>query len=730
MKAVVMETRKNEAAVLLKDGTFRIVKGKYTVGQVIELKGSARPVPRRWMAAAAALVVAAGIGSGLWIDGNYVAYGEVSLDINPSIVYTVNKRSRVLKVRAVGSEAEQVVESLEKDGIRFAEVSDAIEKTMGLLETEGYIDEEQEEYVLLNVSTDNARVKEAVTSAVQSGMERSLEHAHALSFRIEHSDRATARRAAQRNMSVGRYAAWEQAEDGTEPETYAEKPVREILDRPGDARNDQPSRTDLPGQLSGGVSGPENSAAPEEAEAAADGRADELEKTDAVSLPEPEKKPEGTPQPVQEAPLEEDKDFTGEKRSLENPGRKETGAVKEESTPETGAQGSPAAVRESAPPAEERKEKAGTPPAEEKDPEIGQDTEKRQEQDLPKAEAPEQRPGGKSPADTLGKDQMDRAGVTAPPEKEEGDKAVLPESGPEAGSAEKKAEEPAELQEKAIPEGKPEDGIQPGASLSLEKGQTEAMPIGRQPEPEASLLQTKTPASGEADQAPEKEKPDASENAEKAGTDAENPDLTARAAENPEDQDLVFDFGTRQVSVAPEAEHQKAEPGRALGRTEVEELAEIAEGILAQWKPEDSVKSLVREIRNAFSEEAGTLRGSEQKNREEEPDRTLDLDSQRENAEGMALPGMEGQERQETKFGAGETMQVPPQTGSSEMETGKAAAAEQIPGGEPDGERKRSGEYPSDTERSAPDRMNQNGQERPGASQEPGERMPGGDFHR
>ena len=140
MKAIVMETRGREAAILLRDGTFRTVKGRYSVGETIDCQETVRPAFRKWMAAAAAAVIMIGTGGGFWYDANYVAYAEISLDINPSIVYTVNKRSRVLSVRAVNDEASETVSALEKEGIRFMPVAEAIDRTMTLFENEGYLD--------------------------------------------------------------------------------------------------------------------------------------------------------------------------------------------------------------------------------------------------------------------------------------------------------------------------------------------------------------------------------------------------------------------------------------------------------------------------------------------------------------------------------------------------------------------------------------------------------------
>ncbi len=245
MKAIVMETRGKEAAILLKDGTFRAVKGKYSVGETIDYQETIRPAFRKWMAAAAAAVIMIGTGGGFWYDANYVAYAEISLDISPSIVYTVNKRSRVLSVRAVNDEASETVSALEEEGIRFMPVAEAIDRTMTLFENEGYLDAENEDYVLMNVSADNAGIQERVISEIETGMGRAMERDPSMEYRVDHSDRATARRAEENDMSTGRYAVWEQEGAGRKPEEYAEMPVRELMGKPDKNAPEAPEKGGL-----------------------------------------------------------------------------------------------------------------------------------------------------------------------------------------------------------------------------------------------------------------------------------------------------------------------------------------------------------------------------------------------------------------------------------------------------------------------------------------------------
>ena len=254
MKAVVLETRGNEAAVLVEDGTVRIAHGSYSVGDTIEYNEVPRLRPRYWAAVAAVVIAAVGISAGLWVDRNYITYAEVSLDVNPSIVYSINKRDRVLSVQAANEDAEDVVEQLNQESIRFTPLSEAVERTMDILEGEGYLSEETDDYVLINVSADDESRQNRLVDEVEDAMTQTMEQDSTLEYHIDRSDRNTARKAKNNGMSTGRYAAWQEASkverDGGKPsrDDYATKPVREIImGKGGPAQDEQTPGGQVPG---------------------------------------------------------------------------------------------------------------------------------------------------------------------------------------------------------------------------------------------------------------------------------------------------------------------------------------------------------------------------------------------------------------------------------------------------------------------------------------------------
>ena len=232
MKAVVLETRNREAALLLEDGTVRRVRGQYQVGQTLEYAEAAGPSLRQWAAAAAAMALLLTGSAGLWFDRNYRAYAEVSLDVNPSIVYTLNSRNRVLRVRAANDDAAAIVEALNAEGVRFDALDDALDRTLDLLEGAGYLDAAQADYVLVNVSADDAARRERLTEQADTALKRTKASDPTLEYRVDESDRATAREAEAQGMSAGRYAAWRKASasgDAPALEDFARIEVRGIL---------------------------------------------------------------------------------------------------------------------------------------------------------------------------------------------------------------------------------------------------------------------------------------------------------------------------------------------------------------------------------------------------------------------------------------------------------------------------------------------------------------------
>lgn len=167
MKAVVLEIRGKEAVVLTTDGEIIKIKQKnLKTGDTIELSEkqlNGKRIPLQAVlrygsiAAAAALFMG---GAGMYSYNNVMACSYVSLDADTSIEFTLNRKNLVLDVTALDEEAAELVQELKTEGIRKSTLSEAMEKTAVLLEKYGYLDTEATDYVLVNVSCDDEKIRD------------------------------------------------------------------------------------------------------------------------------------------------------------------------------------------------------------------------------------------------------------------------------------------------------------------------------------------------------------------------------------------------------------------------------------------------------------------------------------------------------------------------------------------------------------------------------------------
>lgn len=153
MKALVVEIRNGRAAALREDGVVVTVKRKCSVGDTIELPAKVRRFPGiRGMAAAAAVLILC-FGTGGYGYMTAMACSYVSVDMNPSVEFTLNRLDRVIGVEGINEDGVLLAKALAEDGISGLSLSEALDKTAALLpEAE---ETEEENCLLLNVTSDS-----------------------------------------------------------------------------------------------------------------------------------------------------------------------------------------------------------------------------------------------------------------------------------------------------------------------------------------------------------------------------------------------------------------------------------------------------------------------------------------------------------------------------------------------------------------------------------------------
>ncbi len=173
MKAVVLEIKDGKAAVLKKNGEIIMIKqNELQVGDTIEIFGSTRgegigPIAAEGMKrlVAAAFVAAIAVG-GCWTTYNTAfAASYVSLDINPSIEFELNRWNRIIGVTSINDDAVPIVQELETKNIKGKSISQAIDTTTAVLKENNYL-KEAENFILVNVSSSEEDRTETLTSII------------------------------------------------------------------------------------------------------------------------------------------------------------------------------------------------------------------------------------------------------------------------------------------------------------------------------------------------------------------------------------------------------------------------------------------------------------------------------------------------------------------------------------------------------------------------------------
>ncbi len=159
MKSVVLEIKGKFAAVLSDDGSIKKVKNKnYVIGQEIwsiqkeeDLKMMKLPITRKMaLCASCAAIMLFGTGAGIWA---YAApYSYVSLDVNPSIEYTLNRLDRVIQVEAVNDDGQAILDELNMTDLKNKSIEDAILATVQQISDEGYFKESNPELMTATAS--------------------------------------------------------------------------------------------------------------------------------------------------------------------------------------------------------------------------------------------------------------------------------------------------------------------------------------------------------------------------------------------------------------------------------------------------------------------------------------------------------------------------------------------------------------------------------------------------
>ena len=171
MKGIIVEIRGTHAAALSDEGCIIRIRNKnYAIGQVIEMEKRifGKPVKTVAMAAAAAALTLM-FGVSAW--AYCTPYTYVSLDVNPSIEYSVNRFGRVLSAKAVDQDAVKVLEQLR---LKNQSIDDAVRSTVQQIDKEGYFQSDDPGGIVIATYSENEQNAEELATDLQDTAEQGV----------------------------------------------------------------------------------------------------------------------------------------------------------------------------------------------------------------------------------------------------------------------------------------------------------------------------------------------------------------------------------------------------------------------------------------------------------------------------------------------------------------------------------------------------------------------------
>jgi septal ring factor EnvC (AmiA/AmiB activator) len=174
MKAVILEINDGFVAALSDDGSITKEKNKnYKIGQVINMKNSKSNKFNKiamWASSAAAFVLVCGVGAWAYVS----PYTYVSLDVNPSIEYSVNRFDRVLNVKAVNDDGEELLKEINLDDLTNKSIEDALKITVNEISEAGYFSGDIVGGIIIATSADNTEKAEELAEELKTAVEEQV----------------------------------------------------------------------------------------------------------------------------------------------------------------------------------------------------------------------------------------------------------------------------------------------------------------------------------------------------------------------------------------------------------------------------------------------------------------------------------------------------------------------------------------------------------------------------
>ncbi len=232
MKAVVAQIVGRQAVLLTENGTFVKVKNqRYRLGQQIAYFQKRRQLPKPIVMAASLVIFLLG---GTFLAALRLPYSYVSIDVNPSIEYTLNWFDRVISLSAVNEDAKPLALQLEQVGVMNQSAETAIDMTIKGLDELKYFSDDAENDVVIAVASMGLKDVNGLSKRLQSSAGSALPD-RPLNVTAFQTDSTKVQEAKQYHATAGKLVIVENLASGGDglgnesKEEWLKKPVRDIL---------------------------------------------------------------------------------------------------------------------------------------------------------------------------------------------------------------------------------------------------------------------------------------------------------------------------------------------------------------------------------------------------------------------------------------------------------------------------------------------------------------------
>ena len=140
----------------------------------------------------------------------------------------------MLDVTAVNEDAQEIVEQLKEQGIKKEPLADAISMTADLLQENGYITEDETDYILINVSSDSDKKSKSLKKEAQSVFDKlNTENEDNIHLTMTESTVSERKEAREFGISAGEYKEIKAIGD-EDVSKYKDMKVKDLLENSGE----------------------------------------------------------------------------------------------------------------------------------------------------------------------------------------------------------------------------------------------------------------------------------------------------------------------------------------------------------------------------------------------------------------------------------------------------------------------------------------------------------------